>query len=55
MKRYLVAMVLLAAGLVGAAAFCALGLAVTAVIPNADDEVERAVATGTRFFREWRG
>jgi microcompartment protein CcmL/EutN len=25
------------------------------VIPNADDEVQSAVAAGTRFFREWRG
>ena len=33
----------------------ALAGATYSVIPNADDEVERAVATGTRFFREWRG
>lgn len=26
-----------------------------AVIPNADDEVRRAVSGGTRFFKEWRG
>lgn len=32
------------------------GVAVTAsVVPNADDEVRRAVGGGTRFFREWRG
>jgi hypothetical protein len=27
----------------------------TVVIPNADDEVRRAVSGGTRFFTEWRG
>ena len=31
------------------------GVATTAVIPNADDDVRRAVGSGTRFFREWRG
>ena len=29
--------------------------ATTMVIPNADEEVRRSVASGTRFFREWRG
>jgi microcompartment protein CcmL/EutN len=29
--------------------------ATTAVIPNADEELSRAVSAGTRFFREWRG
>jgi microcompartment protein CcmL/EutN len=33
----------------------AMGVATTAVIPNADDDVRRAVSSGTRFFREWRG
>jgi microcompartment protein CcmL/EutN len=33
----------------------AAGVATTAVIPNADDDVRRAVGSGTRFFREWRG
>jgi len=33
----------------------ALAGATYSVIPNADDELERAVAGGTRFFREWRG
>jgi len=27
----------------------------TTIIPNADDELVRAIRTGTRFFREWRG
>jgi len=27
----------------------------TAVIPNADEEVMRAIGCGTRFFKEWRG
>jgi len=32
------------------------GFAVTtSVIPNADVDVQRAIASGTRFFREWRG
>ncbi len=29
--------------------------ATTSIIPNADPDVRRAVAAGTRFFREWRG
>ena len=29
--------------------------ATTTVIPNADDEVRRAIGAGTRFFQEWRG
>jgi hypothetical protein len=35
--------------------FVVAGMATTAVIPNADDDVRRAVSSGTRFFREWRG
>jgi microcompartment protein CcmL/EutN len=31
------------------------GAATTSIIPNADLDVQRAVASGTRFFREWRG
>jgi microcompartment protein CcmL/EutN len=31
------------------------GGASTTIIPNADADVRRAVASGTRFFREWRG
>ncbi len=31
------------------------GEVTTAVIPNADMDVQRAVSSGTRFFREWRG
>jgi len=31
------------------------GAATTTIIPNADADVRRAVASGTRFFREWRG
>lgn len=27
----------------------------TTIIPNADAELVRAIRTGTRFFREWRG
>lgn len=27
----------------------------TTIIPNADDELVRAIRSGTRFFREWRG
>ncbi len=33
----------------------ALAGATYSVIPNADDEVQKAVAGGTRFFQEWRG
>ncbi len=33
----------------------ALGATTTAIIPNADPEVTRAVSAGTRFFGEWRG
>jgi microcompartment protein CcmL/EutN len=33
----------------------AAGSATTTIIPNADPDVERAVRSGTRFFREWRG
>jgi microcompartment protein CcmL/EutN len=35
--------------------FVAAGVATTSIIPNADEDVKRAVAHGTRFFREWRG
>jgi microcompartment protein CcmL/EutN len=31
------------------------GAVTTAVIPNADAEVQRAVSSSTRFYREWRG
>ena len=31
------------------------GAVTTSVIPNADADVQRAVSSGTRFFREWRG
>jgi microcompartment protein CcmL/EutN len=33
---------------------CAAGCS-TAVIPNADDEVRRALGASTRLFKEWRG
>jgi microcompartment protein CcmL/EutN len=32
-----------------------LGTATTSIIPRADEELVRAVSSGTRFFREWRG
>jgi bacterial microcompartment shell protein len=32
-----------------------LGAATTSIIPRADEELLRAVSSGTRFFREWRG
>jgi microcompartment protein CcmL/EutN len=31
------------------------GAATTEIIPNADEGVRNAVASGTRFFQEWRG
>jgi microcompartment protein CcmL/EutN len=31
------------------------GAATTEIIPNADDGLRKAVASGTRFFQEWRG
>jgi len=31
------------------------GEVTTSIIPNADLDVQRAMSTGTRFFREWRG
>jgi microcompartment protein CcmL/EutN len=35
--------------------FLSRGAATTSIIPSADADVRRAVASGTRFFREWRG
>jgi microcompartment protein CcmL/EutN len=37
------------------AAGALVGAATTSIIPNADVELHRAVSSGTRFFREWRG